>query len=193
LYRILPPVGAPGRNDESPDGNVNDVVTLVASNNTPDNDKLPVVLLSAIAVVPKYKFEFPNTVAGIVPLKFDAESDIRFAPDTAPNDPDHVPVVIVPTLVNDDRVDTNELTSVPVVGNVTVVSAVEVSVIEYEPLVANVDPVTNVNVALVAGDVIINLLIDVAVATPNNGVVNDGEVANTKLPDPVLSDIIPAS
>jgi hypothetical protein len=104
-----------------------------------------------------------------------------------------VPVVIVPTLVNDDRVDTNELTSVPVVGNVTVVSAVEVSVIEYAPLVARVDPVTNAIVAPVAGGVIVNLLIVVAVATPNNGVVNTGDVANTKLPDPVSSEIIPAS
>jgi uncharacterized membrane protein len=38
-----------------------------------------------------------------VPLdKFVALSVVRFAPDTAPNKPDHVPVVIVPTLVSDD-------------------------------------------------------------------------------------------
>jgi hypothetical protein len=38
-----------------------------------------------------------------VPLdKFVALSVVKFAPDTAPNNPDHVPVVIMPTLVSDD-------------------------------------------------------------------------------------------
>ncbi len=45
-----------------------------------------------------------------------------------------------------------------------------------------------VNVALVAGAVIVNLLTVVAVAAPNVGViVNVGEVANTASPVPVSS------
>jgi hypothetical protein len=33
-----------------------------------------------------------------------AFSNVRFAPETAPNNPDHVPEVIVPTLVSEDPV-----------------------------------------------------------------------------------------
>jgi hypothetical protein len=40
---------------------------------------------------------------------------------------------------------------------------------------------------------IVSPLIVVAVATPRTGVVNVGEVANTSNPEPVLSDITPAS
>jgi hypothetical protein len=36
--------------------------------------------------------------------RFDAFSVVRFAPDTAPNEPDQVPDVIVPTDVSDDEV-----------------------------------------------------------------------------------------
>jgi hypothetical protein len=50
-----------------------------------------------------------------------------------------------------------------------------------------------VRVALVAGAVIATLLIDVADATPSTGVTNVGEVANTRTPLPVSSEITPAS
>jgi hypothetical protein len=39
----------------------------------------------------------------------------------------------------------------------------------------------------------VTLLIVVADATPNVGVVRDGDEANTKFPVPVLSDITPAN
>jgi hypothetical protein len=49
-----------------------------------------------------------------VPLdRFEAFNEIKFAPDTAPNEPDHVPAVIVPTLVNDEDT-TLEASVVPV-------------------------------------------------------------------------------
>jgi len=48
-------------------------------------------------------------------------------------------------------------------------------------------PSATVMVAEVAGAVIVTLLIDVAVATPREGVVSDGDVANTRAPDPVSS------
>ncbi len=49
-----------------------------------------------------------------------------------------------------------------------------------------------VNVALVAGAVIVSLLTVVAVAAPNVGVTNVGEVANTASPVPVSSLSAPA-
>ena len=54
-------------------------------------------------------------------------------------------------------------------------------------------PSAMVRVELVPGAVIVTLLIDVAVATPSDGVVKLGEVANTSAPDPVSSEITPAS
>ena len=54
-------------------------------------------------------------------------------------------------------------------------------------------PSAIVNVAELAGDVIVTLLILVAVAIPRDGVVRDGDVANTNEPEPVSSDITPAS
>lgn len=60
-------------------------------------------------------------------------------------------------------------------GRVKVVVPVAVNVMEYAPEVANVPPLAIVNVALVAGAVIATLLIDVADAIPNVGVVNEGE------------------
>ena len=80
-----------------------------------------------------------------------------------------------------------KVAKVPVVGNVTFVVAVAVNVVEYAPLVANVDPSTNVNVADVVGAVKVTLLTLVAVATPMVGVVKVGEVENTKDPVPVSS------
>jgi hypothetical protein len=76
---------------------------------------------------------------------------------------------------------------VPAVGKVTLVVAVVVSVKLLAPEVANVDPLANVKVAEVAGAVNATLLILVAVATPNTGVVRVGDVANTKSPLPVSS------
>jgi len=46
-------------------------------------------------------------------------------------------------------------------------------------------PLAMVNVALDAGAVMVTLLIDVAVAAPNVGVVKVGDVSNTRLPVPV--------
>ena len=54
---------------------------------------------NAIAVVPKYKVEFPRTVLGIVPVKLPAVRLVKFAPLTAPKRPDQVPVVTVPVVV----------------------------------------------------------------------------------------------
>ena len=47
-------------------------------------------------------FEFPKTVDGIVPVKLPAESEVKFAPETAPNEPDQVPDVTVPVVVRED-------------------------------------------------------------------------------------------
>ena len=50
------------------------------------------------AVIPVYEPEM--RAEATVPLdKLDAFNVVKFAPDTAPNEPDHVPVVIVPTPV----------------------------------------------------------------------------------------------
>jgi len=57
----------------------------------------------------------------------------------------------------------------------------------------NVLPFATVIVADAAGAVIVTLLTLVAVATPSVGVVNEGDVANTRAPVPVSSDITPAS
>jgi hypothetical protein len=54
-------------------------------------------------------------------------------------------------------------------------------------------PFAIVRVALVAGAVIATLLIDVADATPRVGVTRVGDVAKTRDPDPVSSEITPAS
>jgi hypothetical protein len=68
------------------------------------------------------------------------------------------PVAIVPTLVKLDNVATAELTSVPEVGRVTFVAALAVSVTEYAPDVASVDPSASVSVAPTAGAVTATLL-----------------------------------
>ena len=56
-------------------------------------------LLSAIEVVPTNKDELPNTAEGIVPDKLPAVRLVKLAPDTAPKEPDQVPVVTVPVVV----------------------------------------------------------------------------------------------
>jgi hypothetical protein len=85
----------------------------------------------------------------------------------------------------------SNVANVPVVGNVTVVSPVAVKVVEKAPLVTKLLLSANVKVAPVAGWVKVNLFIDVAVATPNTGVTKVGEVAKTRLPEPVSSEITP--
>jgi hypothetical protein len=60
--------------------------------------------LRATAVVPMFRVELPSTPVGIVPDKLPAVSEVKFAPDTAPKEPDQVPVVIVPTEVREDAV-----------------------------------------------------------------------------------------
>lgn len=84
-------------------------------------------------------------------------------------------------------------TSVQLVGNVTFVAPVLVSVIEFAQDVANVDQSARVNVALVAGAVIATLFIEVAVATHRTGVTSVGVFANTNAPDHVSSEITQAS
>jgi hypothetical protein len=59
--------------------------------------------------------------------------------------------------------------------------------------VARVPPSAIVNVAEIAGAVIVTLLILVAEATPNVGVTKVGLVPNTNAPEPVSSLITPAS
>ena len=75
---------------------------------------------------------------------------------------------------------------VPVVGNVTFVVLVVVSVSEYAPDVIKEAPSAMVKVADVAGAVIATLLMEVAVATPNTGVTKVGLVSTTNfVPVPV--------
>lgn len=114
---------------------------------------------------------------------------VNVDPDTAPNKPDHVPEVIVPTVLKEDSVVTSLLTSAPLTGNVTEVDAVVVKVKLLPPTVANVDPFASVNVALVAGSVMVTLLTEVAEATPNDGAIKVGPLLNTTLPEPVSSEI----
>jgi hypothetical protein len=60
-------------------------------------------------------------------------------------------------------------------------------------LAVKVLPSAMVKVADVAGAVIATLLTDVALATPKDGVVREGDVAKTNAPLPVSSEITPAS
>ena len=73
--------------------------------------------------------------------------------------------------------------NVPVVGNVTVVVPVAVSVVLNAPEVAKVELFANDNVPVVVETV--KPLIDVAVAAPSAGVTKLGDVANTTEPEPV--------
>lgn len=83
--------------------------------------------------------------------------------------------------------------SVPDVGKVMLVAPLDVSVMELAPDVASVEPSAKVKIADVAGAVIVTLLILVAVAAPIVGVVKVGLVPNTNAPEPVSSEITPAS
>lgn len=92
--------------------------------------------------------------------------------------------VQVPVDVN--AVTVGNLAKVPEVGKVTLVDPVRVRVPEKAPAVAKVPPSAIDSVADVAGAVIVTLLTEVAVATPIFGVVSDGPVERTTLPEPVL-------
>ena len=88
--------------------------------------------------------------------------------------------VQVPLLVN--VVMIGAIAKVPEVGKVTLVDPVRVRVPEKAPTVASVPPSAIDSVADVAGDVIVTLLTDVAVAAPILGVVKDGLVERTTEP-----------
>ncbi len=66
---------------------------------------------------------------------------------------------------------------VPVVGSVTFVAPVAVSVVANAPEVMRELPVANVSVAPTAGAVMVTLLIEVAVAAPRAGAVSTGAVS----------------
>lgn len=92
-------------------------VTLVM----PVNAWLADARFNATEVVPTNSDELPSTPDGIVPLRFPAVRLVKLAPDTAPNDADQVPEVIVPTVakldndVNDVLLEAVMLAAVPVV------------------------------------------------------------------------------
>jgi hypothetical protein len=89
--------------------------------------------------------------------------------------------------------DPASVASVPDVGSVTFVAPVAVNVTLKAPAKASVEPSANVNVAAEAGAVNATLLMLVAVAAPRTGVTNVGVLAKTNAPDPVSSEITPAS
>jgi len=84
------------------------------------------------------------------------------------------PVVALPSAV-----------TVPLVGSVSEVAAVAVSVVENAPAVAKVLPLASDSVPVVV--LIVRPLTLVAVATPRTGVVSVGDVARTMLPEPVVA------
>jgi hypothetical protein len=73
---------------------------------------------------------------------------------------------------------------VPLVGNVTFVAPVVVSVRAFAPDVASVEPLSSVNVPVVL--LTVRPLREVAVAAPRTGVTSVGEVARTLFPEPVF-------
>jgi len=105
--------------DDSVPTDVNDEVTTFAASVVPVKE--PASPVPAVAHVPsprRYVVEFavpdPRRAVPTVPEdRFDAFSVVKFAPETAPNRPDQVPVVIVPTDVNDE-VTMFEASEVPV-------------------------------------------------------------------------------
>ena len=65
-------------------------------------------LFNGTAVVPTYSVELPSTADGIVPVKLPAVKLVKLAPEIGPNEPDHVPDVIVPVVVKLDEPDKGE-------------------------------------------------------------------------------------
>ena len=78
---------------------VPDVEPGIAMEVIPVNPRLAVALFNATEVVPIKCDELPNTPDGMVPDKLPAVKLVKFAPDTAPNNPLQVPLVTVPTVV----------------------------------------------------------------------------------------------
>jgi hypothetical protein len=99
--------------------------------------------------------------------------------------PFHVPVAIVPTLDRLESVVTALLTSVPEVGSVIFVAPVVVTVSEFAPEVAKVEPLASVSVPVVVE--IVRPFRLVAVAAPSVGVTSDGLLCRaTTVPVPVV-------
>lgn len=109
------------------------------------------------------------------------------AAESTPAVADTYPVREVDTVPSDVKDVTAVLTRVPDVGKVTVVMPVVVKVKLFAPDKANATVFGIVKVPV--EDVIVNPLIDVAVAAPKDGVVRDGDVARTTDPVPVIADI----
>jgi hypothetical protein len=114
---------------------------------------------------------------------------------------DQVPEVTVPTVTTEEEPAAGAYAveavkaAVPKVPPVAIFK-VEVSLLAdkvTELFTFKVFPLAIVSVAEVVGAVIVTLLIEVAVATPKEGVVKEGEVANTNNPVPVSSLITPAN
>lgn len=80
---------------------VPEVLPGIAREVIPARPRLPEARFKAIDVVPTKSDELPRTAEGIVPDKFPAVRFVRLAPETAPNDADHVPEVTVPVVVSE--------------------------------------------------------------------------------------------
>jgi len=156
------------------DGVAKNVATLAAKPETPVEIGRPVQLVRVPEV------GVPNNGVVRVGDVANTKSPVPVSSDITPSN-------------SEDEVAANTLSllpvvvKVPAVGNVTFVAAVVVRVKLFAPEVANVEPSAKVKVAAVAGAVNATLLMLVAVATPNTGVVRVGDVANTKSPEPVSS------
>ena len=156
------------------DGVAKKVATLAAKPDTPDEIGKPVQLVR----VPEPGV--PNAGVMKVGVLLNTKRPVPLSSDITPANSAEVVAAntlsLLPVVVK-----------VPAVGNVTLEAAVVVSVNAKAPTVARVEPLANVNVALVAGAVKATLLILVAVATPKTGVTRVGVLANTKAPLPVSS------
>jgi hypothetical protein len=156
------------------EGVAKNVAIPVARPETPVDIGRPVQLVR----VPE--FGVPNTGVTRVGVLANTKAPVPVSSEMTPANSEDVVAAWIDNLLP-------VVIKVPAVGKVTLVAAVVVSVKLLAPEVANVDPSANVKVAEVAGAVNATLLILVAVATPNTGVVRVGEVANTKSPLPVSS------
>ena len=125
---------------------VNVIVPLVAPGMArlviPVNPKLELARLRVTAVVPTYIVVLPKTALGSVPIKLAAVMFVKLAPLTAPNKPDQVPDVTVPTPVSD------ELTTVAFNVVPVNVPAAAVTVMSADPL--NATPLIFLEVVNVA-------------------------------------------
>jgi len=156
------------------DGVAKNVATFAAKPDTPDEIGKPVQLVR----VPEPGV--PNAGVMKVGVLLKTNRPVPLSSDITPANSAEVVAAntlsLLPVVVK-----------VPAVGNVTLEAAVVVRVNAKAPDVVRVEPLANVNVALVAGAVNATLLILVAVATPKTGVTRVGVLANTKAPVPVSS------